>query len=252
MTPLQRRLRGLPSQVSMDCIVVSSVLLIPFSIKHTARWCPSSLQDAVTSDLNRLSLPLFEFRVSQSELRCYPREFERGSISSQLHFSTHSALKKVRDLNSMNWIWWWNTKMSYQNTITCSFSILRVLKVSRNSCSCCVNFLLVLWQQKHHLMSFQIRLAHSTQSWFFIEDDMPQVVIFQCSVEYFPGGIRRHVPKIIAIQMILWTSTESSACRGTHVTLLECQSISVTMLYLRSPWTWLGSENCIFTEGTIP
>ena len=122
-----------------------------------------------------------------------------------------------------------------QNTITCSFSILRVLKVSRNFWSCCVNFLLVLWQQKHHLMSFQIRLAHSTQSWFFIEDDMPQVVIFQCSVEHFPGGIRRHVPKIIAIQMNLGTSTESSACRGIPVTLLECQSISVTMLYLCSP-----------------
>lgn len=213
---------------------------------------PILLAECMTSDLNGVSLPLFEFRVSQSELRCYHREFERGSISSQLHFSTHSALKKVRDLNSMNWIWWWNTKMSYQNTITCSFSILRVLKVSRNFWSCCVNFLLVLWQQKHHLMSFQIRLAHSTQSWFFIEDDMPQVVIFQFSVEHFPWGIRRHVPKIIAIQMNLGTSTESSACRGIPVTLLECQSISVTMLYLCSPWTWLGSENWIFTEGTVP
>ena len=103
---------------------------------------------------------------------------------------------------------------------------LRVLKVSRHFWSCCINFLLVLWQQKHHLMSFQIRLAHSTQScFFFIEEDMPQVVIFQCSVEHFPGGIHRHVPKIISIQMNLGTSTESSACRGIHVTLLECRAL---------------------------
>lgn len=148
----------------MYCIATSNVFLIPFSLLWNTQCSgahpPCRMQwPLIWMEYHFLSL---SSELSQSELRCDHRDFERGSISSQLHFNTHSALKKVRDLNSVNWIWWWNIKMSYQNTITYSFSILRVLKVSRHFWSC-VNFLLVLWQQKHYLMSFsnQTRTFHT-------------------------------------------------------------------------------------------
>lgn len=51
----------------------------------------------------------------------------------------------VGHLNTMNWIWWQNMQMSFQNSITRSLSMLSILKfldISNHDVSS-----IVLWQQ---------------------------------------------------------------------------------------------------------